>query len=85
MKTRIGTALKRKATKIVAKSGRDSAPVLITKRGKPAAYLVSAEDFESLQMRLWILEGIARGEKAIQKGRVSTQTQAKRHMGRWLG
>ena len=85
MKTRIGTALKRKATKIVAKRGRNGTPVLITKRGKPAAYLVDAEDFESLQMRLRILEGIARGEKAIQQGRVLTQTQAKKTMRRWLG
>ena len=85
MKARIGTALKRKAKKIVAKRGRDGAPVLITKRGKPAAYLVDAEDFESLQMRLRILEGIARGEKAIQQGRVLTQTQAKKTMRRWLG
>ncbi|MEK7230071.1 MAG: type II toxin-antitoxin system prevent-host-death family antitoxin, partial [Candidatus Binatota bacterium] len=32
-----------------------------------------------------ILEGIARGEKAIQQGRVLTHTQAKRKMRRWLG
>ena len=85
MKTRLGTALKRKAKKIAAKRGRGSTPLLITKRGKRAAYLVDAEDFESLQRRVQILEGIARGEQAIQQGRVLTQTQAKRIMRRWLG
>ena len=85
MKTRFGTALKREATKIVAKRRLDSTPLLITKGGKRAAYLVDATDFESLQMRVRILEGIARGEQAIQQGRVQTQTQAKRTMRRCLG
>ncbi len=85
MKTHLGSALKRKAAKLVATRGRGNTPVLITQRGKRAAYLVNAEDFESLQMRVQILEGIARGEQAIQQGRVLTQTQAKRTMRRWLG
>ena len=85
MKTRLSTALKRKAKEIMGKRGRGSTPILITKGGKRTAYLVDAEDFESLQMRVRILEGIARGEQAIQQGRVLTQTQAKRTMRRWLG
>ncbi|MBI2360634.1 MAG: type II toxin-antitoxin system prevent-host-death family antitoxin [Deltaproteobacteria bacterium] len=72
------------ATKILAELEEDKAPVLITEHGKPAAYLVDVGTFEALQNRIRILEGIARGEKAIQRGRVMTHTQAKRKLRRWL-
>lgn len=85
MKTHLVTTLKRKATKILAELEEEGAPVLITEHGKPAAYLVDVRTFEDLQNRVRILEGIARGEKAIQQGRVLTHTQAKRKMRRWLG
>lgn len=85
MKTHLVTTLKRKATKILAELEEEGTPVLITEHGKPAAYLVDVRTFESLQNRIRILEGIARGEKAIQQGRVLTHTQAKRKMRRWLG
>lgn len=41
-------------------------------------YLVDVITVEALQNRLRILEGGARGERAIQKGRTSTHAQAKR-------
>jgi prevent-host-death family protein len=85
MKTHLVTTLKRKATRILAELEQDKTPVLITEHGKPAAYLVDVGTFENLQNRIRILEGIARGEKAIQDGRVVTHTQAKRKMRRWLG
>lgn len=85
MKTHLVTTVKRKATKILAELEEEGTPVLITEHGKPAAYLVDVRTFENLQNRLRILEGIARGEKAIQEGRVLTHTQAKRKMRRWLG
>jgi len=85
MKTHLVTTLKRKATKILAELEEEGAPVLITEHGKPAAYLVDVRTFENLQNRIRMLEGIARGEKAIQEGRVLTHTQAKRKMRRWLG
>jgi predicted transcriptional regulator len=50
----------------------------------PSAYLVDVETFETLQRRMALLEGIARGEKAIEEGRTVTQAQAKRRMSRWL-
>lgn len=84
MKTHIVTHLKRKATEIPADVERRRTPVLITERGRPSAYLVDVETFEMLQSRLRILEGIARGERAIEEGRVLTQEQATRKMKRWL-
>jgi len=60
------------------------APVLITEHGRPAAYLVDVESYEAQQRRLQILEGIARGERAITEGRTLGEEQAKERMGRWL-
>lgn len=84
MRTELVTALKRKATKIIADLESDQTPVLITQHGKPAAYLMGVEAFDSLNRRLGILEGIARGERAIEEGRVVTHTEAKKRMARWL-
>jgi prevent-host-death family protein len=83
MKTQLVTTLKRQATKILTQLAEDRSPVLITQRGIPAAYLVDVASFEALQDRLRILEGIARGERAIQDGRVSTHAQAKQRLRRW--
>ena len=85
MKSHLVTTLKRNAAKILSELEEDRTPVLITEHGKPAAYLVDVETFESLRDRIRILEGIARGEKAIREGRVLTQGRAKRKMKRWLG
>jgi PHD/YefM family antitoxin component YafN of YafNO toxin-antitoxin module len=59
-------------------------PILITQHGVPSAYLVDVETFESLQRRMSLLEGIARGERAIEEGRTVPHAEAKRRMGRWL-
>ena len=84
MRTELVTTLKRKATEIIAGLEAQEAPVLITQHGKPAAYLVAVEQYETLQKRLGILEGIARGERAIDEGRVVTHTEAKKRLARWL-
>ena len=68
MKTELVTTLKRQATKILLELRKSKEPVLITEHGKPSAYLVDFEDFESQQRRLQILEGIARGESAAFEG-----------------
>lgn len=84
MRTELVTTLKRKATEIIAGLDSDQAPVLITQYGKPAAYLMAVETFETLNRRIGILEGIARGERAVEEGRVVTHTEAKKRMSRWL-
>ena len=61
----------------------DREPILITQHNDPSAYLVDFETFETLE-RLTFLEGIARGENAIEEGRFVTQQQAKERMSRWL-
>ncbi len=84
MRTELVTTLKRKATEILAELTESGNPVLITQYGKPTAYLLDVESYEALQNRLKILEGIVRGEKAIQEGRVLSHKEAKKRLQRWL-
>lgn len=84
MRTELVTTLKRQATKILDELHREKEPVLITEHGKPSAYLVDVDSFENLLRRMKLLEGIARGEKAILEGRVVTHEEAQKKMSRWL-
>ena len=84
MKTELVTTLKRQATRLIAELNEDKTPVLITEHGRPAAFLIDVDSYKAQQMRIRILEGIARGEKAIQEGRTPTQEQAKKRLKRWL-
>ena len=84
MRTELVTTLKRQATKILADLRESKDPILITEHGKPSAYLVDVEAFELMQDRMRILEGIARGERAILENRTYTQKEAKEKMKKWL-
>ena len=84
VKVELVTTLKRQATKILADLHQSKEPVLITEHGQPSAYLVDVEDFENMQQRMLILEGIARGERAILDGKTATQTEAREKMQKWL-
>mgnify|MGYP000659283022 CR=1 FL=1 len=84
MKIELVTTLKRQATKILAELHESKEPVLITEHGQPSAYLIDVDDFEYMQNRIFILEGIARGEVAIQENRTFTQADAKKAMDKWL-
>ena len=84
MRTELVTTLKRKATELLTELRRDRKPILITEHGLPSAYLVDVESFDLLQDRMKLLEGIARGEKAVEDGRTLTNAQAKQRMARWL-
>ena len=84
MRTELVTTLKRKATDVISQLASDQEPVLITQHGVPAAYLIDVEMYEGMQSRLTLLEGIARGEKAILEKRVLSHREAKQKMARWL-
>lgn len=84
MRTELVTTLKRKATELLDELRRDRKPILITEHGLPSAYLVDVESYERLQARMALLEGIARGEKAVEDGRTLTHAQARQRMARWL-
>ena len=84
MRTELVTTLKRQATELLSELERDRQPILITQHGVPSAYLVDVATYESLQRRMALLEGIARGERAIEKGRTASHAEARRRMSRWL-
>ena len=84
MRTELVTTLKRRATELLAELGREKEPILITQHGLPSAYLIDVESFERLTSRMELLEGIARGERAVDEGRTVTQDEAKAKLSRWL-
>jgi prevent-host-death family protein len=84
MKTELVTTLKREATRVLADARQSREPILITEHGRPSAYLVDVDSYELMQDRMRILEGIARGERAILERRTVSQAHAKRRMNQWL-
>jgi prevent-host-death family protein len=84
MRTELVTTLKRQATELLNELERSREPIMITQHGLPSAYLVDVESYELMLRRMALLEGIARGERAIEDGRTVTHAEAKRRMSRWL-
>ncbi len=84
MRTELVTTLKRKATELISEVSSAQEPLLITQHGLPAAYLIDVATYESMESRILLLEGIAKGEKAIFEGRVVSHDDAKIRMSRWL-
>ena len=84
MRTELVTTLKRQATELLAELKAAREPILITQHGMPSAYLVDVQTFEALKQRVALLEGIARGERAVGQGRVLSHARARTRMARWL-
>ena len=84
VKVELVTTLKRQATKILQDLHTSKEPVLITEHGQPSAYLVDVDDYEMMQKRMSILEGIAKGEQAIRNDDVLANLHAKEKMDKWL-
>ncbi len=84
MRVELVTTLKRQATKILADLHSTKEPILITEHGQPSAYLVDVDDFEFMQRRMQILEGIARGEQSIRDGQTFSHDETKVKMQKWL-
>lgn len=84
MKVELVTNLKRQATKILAELHQSKEPVLITEHGQPSAYLVDVQDYEFMQRRLELLEGLSRGERAVFDGRMYNKGEDREKMSKWL-
>lgn len=84
MKVELVTNLKRQATRILADLHESKEPVLITEHGQPSAYLVDVQDYEFMQRRLALLEGLSKGERAVLEGRTTSHEKAKERMQKWL-
>lgn len=72
------------ATELLSDLGTDKEPIPITLHGLPSAYLVDGVTLAQLQQRMKLLEGIARGERAIDDVRVVSHADAKERMQRLL-
>lgn len=84
MRVELVTNLKRQATRILSDLHVSKEPILITEHGQPSAYLVDVDDFELMQRRMQILEGVARGEQAIREGKIISNKAAMDTMQKWL-
>lgn len=84
MKVELVTNLKRQATKILADLHESKEPVLITEHGQPSAYLVDVQDYEFMQRRLALLEGLSKGERAVLEGKTTSHIEARERMQKWL-
>lgn len=58
--------------------------ILYRELGIPAEVFIRAETEPEPEKKLTLLEGLARGEKAILEGRIVTHAEAKKRMARWL-
>ena len=68
-----------------ASSNRQSeSPALVVQENGDAANLVEAKSYEAMTKRLRLLEGLARGEKAIAEGKILSHSRAKKRLARWL-
>lgn len=77
------TELKRHATRIIQQLDESRTPMLITERGRAAAVLLDVESYRAMLRKLELLEGIARGERAIAEGRVVSHRDARKRLKRW--
>ena len=84
MRTELVTTLKRKATELISEVSTAREPLLITQHGLPAAYLIDVATYELMESRIGLLEGIAKGEKAIFEGRIVSHDDAKTRLSQWL-
>jgi PHD/YefM family antitoxin component YafN of YafNO toxin-antitoxin module len=63
---------------------QSESPALVVQENGVAAYLVEAKSYEAMTKRLRLLEGLARGEKAIVEGRIVSHSRAQKRLARWL-
>ncbi len=77
------TELKRHATRLIEQLDESRTPMLITERGRAAAVLLDIESYRAMLRKLELLEGIARGERAVAEGRVVSHRDARKRLERW--
>ena len=63
------TDLRQDATSIVKRVAKSREPLIITKRGRAAAVMVSIKDYEHFQHELELLRLLALGEREIETGK----------------
>lgn len=68
--------LRRKAHELVSQTRRTGRPVVITQRGRSAAVLVSADEWDRREAQQELLVAILRGERDFEAGDVVEEDEA---------
>ncbi|MDP0500701.1 MAG: type II toxin-antitoxin system prevent-host-death family antitoxin [Verrucomicrobiota bacterium JB022] len=84
MKFERATALAQEANRLLREVSESNETVAITEAGRTAAYLVSAAEYQRIEDRLELLEGLARGEQDYREGKVVSNEEAAQRLKRWL-
>lgn len=77
------TDIKRKATEIIEALQREQEPLLITEHGREAAILMDVTSYRLQERKIELLEGIIRGQKALEEGRTLTQEELLARTAKW--
>jgi prevent-host-death family protein len=72
--------LRRKAHELVGQTSRTSRPIAITQHGRPAAVLVSVQEWERRQQLQELLMAILQGERDFDAGEVVEEEEALAHL-----
>jgi len=75
------TDFRNRAAEILAQVKATKRPVSITQNGKSAAVLVDVAHYERQQELLELLQGLVRGVKAAEEGRLIPHEQVMREVG----
>ncbi len=62
--------LKVQAARILQRVNKDRCPIVITQHGKPAAVLVSTQDYDQMADHARFMQSVQRGLDDVQAGRV---------------
>jgi prevent-host-death family protein len=78
------TDFRRHAAEILNQVKMTKRPVIITQKGKSAAVLLNAAQYEQQQELLELLQKVARGIKAAEEGKLVPHKQVVRELEEWL-
>lgn len=78
------TDFRNQAAKIIKKLRETKNPILLTQRGKSAAVLIDAEEYQKQVDKLDLLSSIIRGKEDIKAGRTHTHTDVMKDLDEWV-
>ena len=78
------TDFRNHAAEILAQVRTTKRPVVITQKGRSAAVLLDAEQYERQQELLELLQKVARGIEAAEKGKLIPHEQVIREIEEWF-
>jgi prevent-host-death family protein len=66
------------ASQVLRKLRQSQRPVVITQNGRPAAVLITPEEFDALHYREWVIAAVSEGLADSEAGRVYEDEEVKR-------